>query len=108
MVKQQLDALRDDCHRLNSGYPVPSDATFEKAKLTIEKFRQLADFPALPESEVSIGSNGEVIIMWDFSRGCVELTIADTIHARVYNDDNQEVLELPRVPVVLSFLAKAA
>jgi len=45
MVSQQLDALKEDCQGLNDGSIIPSNAVFEKAKLTVENIRRLADFP---------------------------------------------------------------
>jgi hypothetical protein len=111
LVNQQLDLLREDClARKDDCAKVPSIATFELAKKTVENLRQLAQFPDLPEPEIWAGVNGEIGIAWEFpsQTTVVELIIADQIFARVFNETEQAGLELSRVPVILSELTKQA
>lgn len=109
LVKQQLDLLREDCRQRGEDCVTsPSDAAFELAKLTVENFRRLADFPALPEPDIWAGVNGEIGIAWAFPDGTVELIIKDRVFARVFNKTHQAGLELSRVPVILSKLTSQA
>lgn len=108
LVKLQIDALREDCSILSDKSGIPSDATFELAKQAVERIRQLASFPTLPEAEVLAGVNREIVIIWDFPKGTVELSVSDKIVGRVYNGVNEALLDLPRVPPVLDHLSKAA
>lgn len=108
LVSQQLDALREECHALDDGSIVPTDARFEVAKKTVENIRRLAEFPNMPEPDVWVGVNGEIGITWEFPPQFLELIIADNVFARVYDDREQAALELSRVPVILSKLSNQA
>jgi len=104
LVSQQLEELRLDCQRVQDKSTIPSDARFALAKRTIEKFRQLAEFPNLPEPDVWVGADGELGITWQFPAGSLELLFADEILARAYTGSVQQRLELSKVAPVLAFL----
>ncbi len=105
-ICQQLDALRDNAKaHVDECEKAPSDERFEKVKEYVMRLRTLADYPNLPEAEVWIGPNQQIVITFETSEAELDLIFSNKLTARLTIGKQQSLLKQTDIPKALQELA---